>query len=281
MSKHCPFALSLRYKKERPFDKLRASGEKSISNPESPILIFDSGVGGLTILAALREKLPQAPVIYAADFAGLPYGTKSEAEVAARVCGLLGRMAERYQPRLICIATDFGKYDEHAVKQMNRNIALIRYRRFDSDLLLLDQLTSASAATTAPVSGTAAGSASKTTYKTITEQMKEAPQELLDLYHLLADYMLALGDDVDTRTTAFYIAFRRIKNFASVELRNQAKKLLVFVKVNPDTVQLEPGFTRDVRKIGHVGTGDLEISISSLEDFERCKPLLQQSYNLS
>ena len=104
MSKHCPFALSLRYKKERPFDKLRASGEKSISNPESPILIFDSGVGGLTILAALREKLPQAPVIYAADFAGLPYGTKSEAEVAARVCGLLGRMAERYQPRLICIA---------------------------------------------------------------------------------------------------------------------------------------------------------------------------------
>ena len=111
--------------------------------------------------------------------------------------------------------------------------------------------------------------------------MKEAPQELLDLYHLLADFMLALGDDVDTRTTAFYIAFRRIKNFASVELRNQAKKLLVFVKVNPDTVQLEPGFTRDVRKIGHVGTGDLEISISSLDYFERCKPLLQQSYNLS
>ncbi|WP_066114570.1 MULTISPECIES: DUF5655 domain-containing protein [Sphingomonadales] len=201
--------------------------------------------------------------------------------VLERLGAEAARLVDWTGPRLICIATDFGKYDEHAVKQMNRNIALIRYRRFDSDLLLLDQLTSASAATTAPVSGTAAGSASKTTYKTITEQMKEAPQELLDLYHLLADYMLALGDDVDTRTTAFYIAFRRIKNFASVELRNQAKKLLVFVKVNPDTVQLEPGFTRDVRKIGHVGTGDLEISISSLEDFERCKPLLQQSYNLS
>ena len=43
-------------------------------------------------------------MIYAADLAGLPYGTKSEAEVAARVCGLLGRMAERYRPRLICIA---------------------------------------------------------------------------------------------------------------------------------------------------------------------------------
>lgn len=52
----------------------------------------------------MRKRLPDAPVIYAADLAGLPYGTKSEAEVAARVCGLLGRMAERYQPRLVCIA---------------------------------------------------------------------------------------------------------------------------------------------------------------------------------
>ncbi len=72
--------------------------------PHSPILLFDSGLGGLTVLAALREQLPQAPVIYAADLAGLPYGEKTEAEVAARVSGLLGRMAERYHPRLICIA---------------------------------------------------------------------------------------------------------------------------------------------------------------------------------
>ena len=71
---------------------------------DSPILVFDSGVGGLTILAEIREVLPDAPIIYAADIAGLPYGTKTEAEVAARVCGLLGRMAERWQPRLICIA---------------------------------------------------------------------------------------------------------------------------------------------------------------------------------
>ena len=66
--------------------------------------MFDSGVGGLTVLAELRALLPQAPIIYAADMAGLPYGAKSEAEIAARVAGLLGRMAERSQPRLICIA---------------------------------------------------------------------------------------------------------------------------------------------------------------------------------
>lgn len=71
---------------------------------ESPILLFDSGVGGLTVLDELRKVLPDAPVIYAADTAGLPYGEKTEAEIAARVAGLLGRMAERFQPRLITIA---------------------------------------------------------------------------------------------------------------------------------------------------------------------------------
>lgn len=72
--------------------------------PSAPILLFDSGVGGLTVLDALRLHLPQAPVIYVADNAGLPYGTKSEAQIAARVSGLLGRMTERLRPRLVCIA---------------------------------------------------------------------------------------------------------------------------------------------------------------------------------
>ena len=58
----------------------------------------------MTVYDALRRVLPDAPVIYAADLAGLPYGTKTEAQIAARVAGLLGRMAERYQPRLACIA---------------------------------------------------------------------------------------------------------------------------------------------------------------------------------
>ncbi|GAA4036513.1 glutamate racemase [Parerythrobacter jejuensis] len=73
-------------------------------DPTAPILILDSGLGGLTVLGEIRQILPTASLIYAADYAGLPYGTKSEAEVAARVCGLLGRMSERYKPRAICIA---------------------------------------------------------------------------------------------------------------------------------------------------------------------------------
>ncbi|WP_310223051.1 glutamate racemase [Sphingobium xenophagum] len=70
----------------------------------APILFFDSGVGGLSILGPARALIPTAPVIYAADSAGFPYGTKSEAEIAARVPALLGRLVERYRPRLAVIA---------------------------------------------------------------------------------------------------------------------------------------------------------------------------------
>lgn len=70
----------------------------------APVLFFDSGVGGLSVLAPTRALLPRMPVVYVADSAGFPYGTRSEAEVAARVPALLGRLAERYRPRLIVIA---------------------------------------------------------------------------------------------------------------------------------------------------------------------------------
>jgi glutamate racemase len=69
-----------------------------------PILFLDSGVGGLSVLRAVTDRLPDAPLVYAADSAGYPYGTKGEAEVSARVAGLLGRLAERIQPSLIVIA---------------------------------------------------------------------------------------------------------------------------------------------------------------------------------
>ncbi|HQS70297.1 MAG: glutamate racemase [Novosphingobium sp. 28-62-57] len=73
-------------------------------DPTAPLLLFDSGVGGLSVLRKVRLLLPQAPVIYVADNAGLPYGDKTEAQIAARVSGLLGRLTERLRPRLVCIA---------------------------------------------------------------------------------------------------------------------------------------------------------------------------------
>jgi glutamate racemase len=71
---------------------------------DRPILMFDSGVGGLSVLAPTRALLPQASFVYVADNGGFPYGTRSEAEIAARVPALLGRLVERCRPRLVVIA---------------------------------------------------------------------------------------------------------------------------------------------------------------------------------
>ncbi len=69
-----------------------------------PLLLFDSGVGGLSVLGPVMAALPDAPIVYAADSAGFPYGTRGEAEIGARVPALLGRLVERYRPRLVVIA---------------------------------------------------------------------------------------------------------------------------------------------------------------------------------
>src|SRR4051812_10167213 len=71
---------------------------------DRPLLVFDSGVGGLSVLAEIERLLPNAPIVYVADNKGYPYGTKSAAEIAARVPALLGRLAERFAPSLIVIA---------------------------------------------------------------------------------------------------------------------------------------------------------------------------------
>jgi glutamate racemase len=75
-----------------------------MTRPGQPLLILDSGVGGLSVLREIRALLPNAPIVYTADNAGYPYGTKSAAEIGARVPALLGRLAGRYDPALIVIA---------------------------------------------------------------------------------------------------------------------------------------------------------------------------------
>ena len=73
-------------------------------NPAAPLLFFDSGIGGLSVLRPTRALLPNAPIVYVADNAGFPYGARSEADIAERVPALLKPLVERFQPRLVVIA---------------------------------------------------------------------------------------------------------------------------------------------------------------------------------
>lgn len=180
-------------------------------------------------------------------------------------------------PRLICIAGEFTKYDEHAIQQINRNIELIRYKKFDENLILFDLVN---ARTAEPVE-VKSQTEDRSTDRTVSEVLESAHEELKNRFEDLKAYILGLGEDVQMRTVKYYFAFKRIRNFACVEFRTQNNNILMYLKVEPLTIELETGFTRDVTNIGHFGTGNLEVSIKSDEELEKAKNLLVQSYEAS
>ncbi|WP_163539011.1 DUF5655 domain-containing protein [Gracilibacillus sp. YIM 98692] len=186
-------------------------------------------------------------------------------------------------PRLLCIAGGFTKYDEHAVQQINRNIELYQYKHYNDGFILLD-LVNATTAQTVHISDEVTVNTptnKNTKVKTVSDYLEQANTELTDRFETLKAYMMALGDDVQTKILKHYIAFKRIKNFACVEIHPQTAKILLYLKVKPDTITLEQGFTRDVTNIGHYGTGDLEVVISNDEDIEKAKHLINMAYDVS
>lgn len=191
--------------------------------------------------------------------------------------------------RLLCIAADFTRYDEHAVAQINRNIELIRYKLFGDDLLLLELVNGASAASTQfaaetavePVGGKPAKmpAASTLAMKTHADQIATASPELLALFEQTRSFILAQGDDIIEKPLKLYVAFRRLKNFVCMSLISKVDPhVFLILKLDPATVQLEEGFSRDVSKIGHWGTGDLELTLRSPGDFERARVMIERAY---
>jgi len=68
------------------------------------ILIFDSGLGGLTVFREVAKARPDARYLYVADDAFFPYGARGEAELVARVVAIVGELIEAHRPDLIVIA---------------------------------------------------------------------------------------------------------------------------------------------------------------------------------
>lgn len=68
------------------------------------ILVFDSGLGGLTVLREVRRARPDARFVYAADDAGFPYGRWEEDALVARILAVMERLIGRFAPDLVVIA---------------------------------------------------------------------------------------------------------------------------------------------------------------------------------
>jgi len=209
-------------------------------------------------------------------------------------------------PRVICIAADFTRYDAHAVQQINHQIELIRYRLFGHELLLLEQANTLASERPrhsvrqsgsrncrnqeefvpeiAPVNLNAdsetelAGGIvkAKSKDKIYAESLAEMSAPLQDLLSSIEDYLLSLGDDVQRKELKLYCAFKRLKNFATIIPAKN--RFLLYLHLDPSQQKNLPANARDVTHIGHWGTGDLELSISSNEEFEAVKSLVQLAY---
>ena len=148
-------------------------------------------------------------------------------------------------PRLICIAADFTKYDIHAVNQIDRSIDLIRYQLYDNDLILFEQAYTktakpAPAASAKPASGseqvkTRTGTGKDRSFAERKAALNPERRQLLDA---TIDYLHSLGDDISEQENKLYLAFKKIKNFACLQLTN--KSITLYLHLDPDKYHLQP-----------------------------------------
>jgi len=110
------------------------------------------------------------------------------------------------------------------------------------------------------------------------EHLERTDERLKSLFQAVSDHMIDLADDVKERFLKWYIAYKRLKNFATVQLQPAKNGLLMWLPLNPDQITLEDGFSRDVRGVGHHGTGDLELTIRNVDDLDKAKPLIRESF---
>ncbi len=185
-------------------------------------------------------------------------------------------------PCVICIANDFTKFDEHAVNQMQRNIKLVRYRKFGDDLIAFEHVNAPQVQPIVQdscndICQTANSKKRISKEKDFGKYFSEAGEKSQNLYYSIREYILSLGDDISENQLKYYVAFKKAKNFVCAEVYQSA--VVLHLKLNPDTVDLVSGFSRDVRSKGHWGTGNLELSIKSSEDLEKAQNLIYKAYN--
>jgi predicted transport protein len=179
----------------------------------------------------------------------------------------------------VCIAGDFSRHDRVAVYGNRRRMDLVRYRVFEGGLLSL-MLIESSPGSAGP-GPTRRGGRERRAATLAGDGLRAAPTSvpecLRTLYGELEEALTAWGE-VEMVHLRHYIAYRRMVNRASVLFRPSYGVILVYLALAPDAVVLEEGFTRDMRGIGHLGTGDLEVRIASAADLEKAGPLIRRAF---
>lgn len=191
--------------------------------------------------------------------------------------------------RVICLAPEYKKYDLHAVQVMGANIELWQYKTYENGILNIEEVfkravTSSHQPTETltgknPVmveAGKKAALTRKTATYTLEKHCENLDEHILDLFNAVRDYIVTLDSSIEEVPKKHYIAYKTSQNFAC--LQTYRKKLTLYLKLNPQEVNPMPKQARDVREIGHYGTGDFELTIQNLTDFEETKHLISEAY---
>lgn len=184
------------------------------------------------------------------------------------------------RPRMVCVAAGFSHHDRVAVQWLRERIDLVRYRVFEGGLLSLLLVDSSPGS-----SSTASSRRSREQDAVVGSALATpaprgaglVPDSLRDLYAELDEALTAWGE-VEVAALRHYIAYRRLVNVASVLFRPKHQVILLYLRLDPATVVLEEGFTRDMRGVGHLGTGDLEVRLASATDLEKAAPLIRRAF---
>lgn len=190
--------------------------------------------------------------------------------------------------RVICIAPEYKKYDLHAVQVMGANIELWQYKLYENGILNIEEVYKRTNTTLREVrdfneknpvmveAGKKAAITRKNAIYTIEEHFDNLDKSLVDLFNTVRDYITSLDSSIEELPKKNYIAYKTSQNF--VCLQTYKKKLTLYLKLNPDEVKPMPTQCRDVRNIGHYGTGEFELIIKDLIDLEETKYLINDAY---
>lgn len=191
----------------------------------------------------------------------------------------LGSVEINWQnPRLILIAEDFSEYDKYAVNRIGSNIELWVYRLYGESLLYLEPLYTSSTqkSKTQPTEASADQPQVEEETYTVEKHLEGKPQEIIDLFMELREFILNLGEDIIEKPVKRYVTYKHGKNFAEIWI--QAKQLKIWLDISPEDLSDPLHLARDVRNVGHWGTGEVEINLGSKEQFNAVTDLIEQSY---
>ena len=180
--------------------------------------------------------------------------------------------------RVICIAPGYKKYDLHAVQVMGANIELWEYRIYEDGSFVLEEVLKRSSIKN--IEGLSAGKKAAETRKTgvytVEEHFNKTNDKMKMLLQELREFILDIDETIEEAPKKLYIAYKFTQNFVCVEVKKD--KIVLFLKINPDEIDKMPAKARDVRGIGHFGTGDFEYTLDSREGFEEAQYLIMRSF---